>query len=401
MSTMASSLPVSIASDQSPIAVTLPPGAATEASLLALSAKLPATLGVKAGAASTSVVLASDQAPISTADARLPTALGQALMAASLAVVLPSNQSAIPVTDNGGSLTVDAVALPLPTGASTESSLSALSAKLPATLGQKAMAASMAVALASDQSAIPITAASLPLPTGASTETTLAAASAKLPATLGQKVMAASLAVALASDQSSLPTTEARLPTALGPQAMATALGVTIATDQVSSSVLTFSSAVTGLAAVASGTDLFTITASASKTVRILQLEVFGTATAATLFTLFVIKRATANTGGTAASASMVPHSTVGGASATAFVQTWSANATALGTPVGNIACKRLIVPAVASPSIDTTWTWDWRGPNQSPIVLVAGGAQMLALNLGGVTLTGGLFTIRLVWTET
>lgn len=42
------------------------------------------------------------------------------------------------------------------------------------------------------------------LPTGASTETTLAAMSAKLPATLGQKAMAASLAVAIASDQSIL-----------------------------------------------------------------------------------------------------------------------------------------------------------------------------------------------------
>ena len=51
-------------------------------------------------------------------------------------------------------------------------------------------------------SAVPVSAASLPLPTGAATEATLAAASAKLPATLGQKTMANSLAVVLASDQS-------------------------------------------------------------------------------------------------------------------------------------------------------------------------------------------------------
>lgn len=43
------------------------------------------------------------------------------------------------------------------------------------------------------------------LPTGAATETTLAAASAKLPATLGQKTMANSLAVVVASDQSAVP----------------------------------------------------------------------------------------------------------------------------------------------------------------------------------------------------
>lgn len=53
--------------------------------------------------------------------------------------------------------------------------------------------------------ALPISAASLPLPTGAATEATLSAQSAKLPATLGQKAMAASLPIVIASDQSALP----------------------------------------------------------------------------------------------------------------------------------------------------------------------------------------------------
>lgn len=57
-------------------------------------------------------------------------------------------------------------------------------------------------------SAVPVSTASLPLPTGAATETTLAAASAKLPATLGQKTMANSLAVVMASDQSAIPVTQ-------------------------------------------------------------------------------------------------------------------------------------------------------------------------------------------------
>ncbi len=57
------------------------------------------------------------------------------------------------------------------------------------------------------QATQPVSAASLPLPTGAATETTLAAMSAKLPATLGQKAMAAAMAVSLASDQSAIPVT--------------------------------------------------------------------------------------------------------------------------------------------------------------------------------------------------
>ena len=59
------------------------------------------------------------------------------------------------------------------------------------------------------QATQPVSAASLPLPTGASTEATLSAASAKLPATLGQKAMTASLAVTLASDQDTLNVKEA------------------------------------------------------------------------------------------------------------------------------------------------------------------------------------------------
>jgi hypothetical protein len=107
----------------------LPAGAATETTLAAASAKLPATLGQKT-------------------------------MAAALAVSIASDQSAVPMSDNGGSVTVD-------------------SAQLPTTLGQKAMAASMAVVLASDQSTLPVSAASLPLPTGAATEATLAALNTK------------------------------------------------------------------------------------------------------------------------------------------------------------------------------------------------------------------------------
>lgn len=54
----------------------------------------------------------------------------------------------------------------------------------------------------------PVSAAALPLPAGAATETTLAATSGKLPATLGQKAMAASLAVTMATDQGAIPTTK-------------------------------------------------------------------------------------------------------------------------------------------------------------------------------------------------
>lgn len=59
-------------------------------------------------------------------------------------------------TDANGELQVDVLSSALPSGAATETTLSSINGKL-ATLGQKAMAGSTPVVIASDQSAIPIT----------------------------------------------------------------------------------------------------------------------------------------------------------------------------------------------------------------------------------------------------
>lgn len=103
----------------------------------------------------------------------------------------PSNNLKPLQTTAGGLLKVDVSGSAPPTGSATAANqvleiaeLTAIDAKLPATLGQKLMAASLAVAIASDQSAIPVSAASLPLPSGAATEATLLAFSAKSAASL-------------------------------------------------------------------------------------------------------------------------------------------------------------------------------------------------------------------------
>jgi predicted NUDIX family NTP pyrophosphohydrolase len=89
-----------------------------------------------------------------------------------------------PLTDaelRAAAVPVSAASLPLPTGAATEAkqdagnaSVASLDGKLNS-LGQKNMAGSVPVTLASDQSAVPISAASLPLPTGAATDAALSA----------------------------------------------------------------------------------------------------------------------------------------------------------------------------------------------------------------------------------
>lgn len=114
--------------------------------------------------------------------------------------VTPANNKPFPVEllDSSGNVnTVSVSSSALPTGAATaarqdtgNASLASLDGKL-GSLGQKAMAGSAPVVIASDQSAVPVSASSLPLPTGAATaakqdtgNTSLASIDGKLPAAL-------------------------------------------------------------------------------------------------------------------------------------------------------------------------------------------------------------------------
>lgn len=128
----------------------------------------------------------------------VPVVAGQQVMASSLPVTLASNQSALPITDNSGSVTVDA-----PVGTPVFVKLSDGAASL---VGQKTMALSVPVVLASDQTVIPVSdnAGSLTVdaPVGTPVFSRLSDGAAAL---IGQKAMTASLPVVLASDQTVIP----------------------------------------------------------------------------------------------------------------------------------------------------------------------------------------------------
>lgn len=107
-------------------------------------------------------------------------------------------QTPQPVSDNAGSLTVDA-----PVGTPVFARLSDGAAVL---IGQKVMASSLPVAFASDQTSIPVTDAAgsftVDAPVGTPVFVRLSDGAAAL---VGQKTMANSLPVTLASDQTTLP----------------------------------------------------------------------------------------------------------------------------------------------------------------------------------------------------
>jgi len=206
---MAASVPIAIASDQSTLPVSLasqplPSGAATEVTLAAIlvdtgsmdtalaaigsdtssiDGKTPA-LGTALIASSVPVNIASDQTvPVSASSLPLPAgASTSALQTSSEAILttIDADTSTLAGTVAGSEQQVDIVAsLPagtnnigdvdvlssvLPSGASTSAlqttgntSLSNIEAQLPATLGQKAKAASLAVTLASDEDPLELT----------------------------------------------------------------------------------------------------------------------------------------------------------------------------------------------------------------------------------------------------
>lgn len=213
--TMALSLPVAIASDQSPVPVSqsgtwnitnvsgtisLPTGAATSTLQTSGNASLTSIDGKVATAANQ----ASELAFLGSIDSKLTdvaTGTNQATEITALHAIQASVAGTLTVTGTvavsnfPATQPISAVSLPLPTGAATAAN-------------QATEIASLASIDSKLTSPLAISAAALPLPAGAATETTLAALNTKVvQLALGSQLQAASLAVTVASDQPPLPVT--------------------------------------------------------------------------------------------------------------------------------------------------------------------------------------------------
>lgn len=148
-------------------------------------------------------------------------------------------------------------------------------------------------------------------------------------------------------------------------------------------------------ALAASGTDVFTITGSASKTIRIVRLVLQFTLGGKQV-SFFVIKRSSANSGGTSGTATAVPHDSLS-AAGTATVRSYTANPT-LGTEVGTIYAATAPAVLASSTSTAPAAVVDFTRTFEQPIVL-RGVEETLAVNVGAVT-TGVSLLASVVWTE-
>lgn len=159
----------------------------------------------------------------------------------------------------------------------------------------------------------------------------------------------------------------------------------------------TYSATSAAFSSANTATDIFTITGSATKTVRINKISLSCTQTTAGYFDVFLVKRSTANTGGTSAAVTAVPNDSANSA-ATATVLSYTVNPTT-GTLVGNVRGKKVFVPAPATASGASDQDILFGDANGQSLVL-RGTAQVLAINFNAATLTGDLCIAFVEWTE-
>lgn len=159
----------------------------------------------------------------------------------------------------------------------------------------------------------------------------------------------------------------------------------------------TYSAGFAGLVPPAAATDVITITGSASKTIRITKIKfsVSTTAGSGLSFNVTLLKRSTANSGGTNTTATNVPHDS-NDAAGTATVQGYTANPT-VGTLVGIIRACRTQAVTQGADRTPVEWTF-----SESPAkaLYLRGTAQVISLNFNGTTITGPVVGGYIEWVE-
>jgi hypothetical protein len=151
-----------------------------------------------------------------------------------------------------------------------------------------------------------------------------------------------------------------------------------------------------GFTVAASPTDIWRILGSATKIIRIKRIGISGSTTSGSpiLVTASLLKRSTANTGGTAVSATAVPNDSTNPA-ATASLNHYTANPT-LGTLVGNIRGNRWSFNNNGNQPNMIEWIF---GEDTQPLVL-RGAAEQISINLNSTSITGSNISVYAEWME-
>jgi len=158
-----------------------------------------------------------------------------------------------------------------------------------------------------------------------------------------------------------------------------------------------YSASITGITTVATPTDIFRLSGSATKTIYVKRIAVGGVKTTSGTLLVNLFKRSTANLDGT--TVAITEHqldSTV--ATATAVATAITANQTVgTGVVIGSKRVAWLSNTAVNDP---TAAQWTWGGFSPEGYLVLRGVAQGLTVSLDGVTQTGGSANVEVEWME-
>ena len=159
----------------------------------------------------------------------------------------------------------------------------------------------------------------------------------------------------------------------------------------------TYSANIRNFTPAATPTDVISITGAANRTIKVLKVVLSATQTTAGINEWLLIKRSTANTGGTPTTATAVPFDSQN-PTATATVVNYTANPTT-GTAVGTVDAQKAPAQA-ATGTTPALLEFNLSHLDGSPVVL-RGAGDVLALNFNGAAVPAGFaMDCTIYWVE-
>lgn len=165
--------------------------------------------------------------------------------------------------------------------------------------------------------------------------------------------------------------------------------------------VNTYSATAVGLVPASSATDVACIAGAANVAVRVKQIRVSGSAGTLITVPISVVKRASVNTGGTAATGNALPVPYAldsSNSAAKATTTSWTANPTITDSSPGFVDTALAIFNATtAAGNASTNFTFNI---DQTETPILRGAAQALCVNLNATSVSSGVVNINFRWTE-
>jgi hypothetical protein len=144
--------------------------------------------------------------------------------------------------------------------------------------------------------------------------------------------------------------------------------------------------------------DWIVLRGSATKTIKVLHVEISGAITTAAGYIVSLKKHTIANTGGTSTNPTPIKHDSNDG-TATGLILLYTVAPTTDATAT-IWQYTRLLLQAPSAATVADRYVYDYAAQPYEPLVL-RGVAQELAFNLGGVAIgTGQVYDFQITWTE-